>query len=250
MQTLKVIIIDDEQDAREILNMMIQDFCSELEVAETCSDGKQGVKAILKHNPDIVFLDIDMPEMNGFQVLDCVKHLKLKTIFVTAHNEHAIRAFKYSAIDYLLKPLSPQDLIDAVNKARQVQFTDSLQQYDMLVSQMKNEDQLPELIALPMADGLQVVNVTDIMYCKADRNYCHIFLGNKKKFLVSKQLKEFENILAPQGFFRVHHSALINLKYVAKYVRGEGGHLIMQDEQIIEVSRQKKEELLKLLHRV
>lgn len=247
---LKCLIIDDEQDGRDVLAMLIGDYCPDLAVADTCADGKEGLKAILKHQPDIVFLDIYMPDMSGFEVLDCVKNLKLKVIFVTAHNEHAIRAFKYSAIDYILKPPSPQDIITAVEKAKSVAFAENPGQYELLINQLKNDDKSPQVIALPMADGLQIVKVQDIMYCKADRNYTHIHISEKKPLLVSKHLKEFENILVHNGFFRIHHSALINLAYISKYVRGEGGYVIMKDGAEIEVSRQKKEEFLKLINKV
>lgn len=247
---LKCLIIDDEQDGREVLSLLIADCCTDLTIIETCSNGKDGIKAILKHQPDIVFLDINMPDMSGFEVLDCVKNLKLKVIFVTAYNQHAIRAFKYSAIDYILKPPSPQAIINAVEKAKLVEFKGSAGQYELFLNQLKNEDHIPDVIALPMADGLQVVQVQDIMYCRAERNYTHVYLVNKKKILVSKQLKEFEAILTQNGFFRIHHSALINLRYINKYVRGDGGYVIMKDEYQIEVSRQKKEELLKLINKI
>jgi two-component system, LytTR family, response regulator len=247
---LKAIIIDDEQDGRDVLGLLLADFCLDVTVAEICSSGKDGVKAILKHNPDIVFLDIDMPDMSGFDVLDCVKSLKLKVVFVTAYNQHAIRAFKYSAVDYLLKPVSPQDVIDAVERARQLHFQTDATQYELLLGHLKNEEQTPEVIALPMADGLQVVNIRDIMYCKADRNYTHVHMADKRKYLVSKQLKEFETLLVAHGFFRIHHSSLVNLKFINKYVRGEGGYVIMKDESTIELSRQKKEEFLKLINRI
>jgi two-component system, LytTR family, response regulator len=247
---LRCLIIDDEQDGRDVLNMLITDYCPELLVAEVCTNGRDGVKAILKHQPDIVFLDIDMPDMSGFDVLDCVKTQKLKVIFVTAHNEHAIRAFKYSAIDYILKPPSPQSIIEAVEKAKLIEFKNSASQYDLLINQLKNEEHVPDVIALPLADGLQVVKVQDIMYGKADRNYTNIHFADKKKMLVSKQLKEFESLLTPNGFFRIHHSALINLRYISKYVRGEGGYVVMKDDSTIEVSRQKKEEFLRLINKV
>ena len=247
---LKCLIIDDEQDGRDVLSMLIADYCPDLTVIETCSNGKDGVRAILKHQPDIVFLDINMPDMTGFEVLDCVKNLKLKVVFVTAYNQHAIRAFKYSAIDYILKPPSPQAIIEAVEKAKLVEFKGSTGQYELLINQLKNEDHIPDVIALPMADGLQVVRVQDIMYCRADRNYTNIHLADKKKILVSKQLKEFESLLTRNGFFRIHHSALINLRYINKYVRGDGGYVIMKDDCAIEVSRQKKEEFLKLINKI
>lgn len=247
---IKCIIIDDEQDGRDVLQLLITDFCPGVSIAEMCSNGKDGVKAIQKHHPDLVFLDIDMPDMSGFEVLDCVKNQKMKVVFVTAHNQYAIRAFRYSAIDYILKPASPQAILEAVEKAEQVEFRNNANQYELLSATLKNENQLPEVIALPLADGLQVARITEIMYCKADKNYTHVHFTNGKKLLVSKQLKEFETILAPHGFFRVHNSFLVNIAQVSKYIRGEGGYLLMNDNASIEVSRQKKDELLRLLNRV
>ena len=247
---LKCVIIDDEQDGRDVMSMLIADYCKDVSVIETCANGREGVKAILKHEPDIVFLDIYMPDMSGFDVLDCVKNLKVKVVFVTAHNQHAIRAFKYSAIDYILKPPSPQDIIDAVEKARHTEFRGSKSQYELLAGHLKNDNAVAEVIALPMADGLQVVSVQDIMYCKAERNYTHVHFADKKKILVSKHLKEFDNLLSGNGFFRIHHSAVVNLRYISKYVRGEGGYVVMKDDCMIEVSRQKKDEFLKLINKV
>lgn len=247
---LKCVIIDDESDGREVLEMLIGEFCPDVRIAEMCSNGKDGVKAILKHQPDLVFLDIDMPDMSGFDVLDCAKKQKMKVVFVTAHNQYAIRAFRYSAVDYILKPASPQSIIEAVEKAKQVEFRNYNDQFEVLGSTLKNDTNLPEVIALPMADGLLVAQIADIMYCKAEKNYTYVHFTGKKTVLVSKQLKEFELLLVPHGFFRVHNSALICIAQVSKYIRGEGGYVIMKDDTAIEVSRQKKDELLKLLNRV
>src|SRR3569623_1041360 len=131
---LKCLIIDDEQDGRDVLSMLITDYCADLTIVDTCSNGREGVKSILKHQPDIVFLDINMPDMSEFGVLDCVKNLRLKVIFVTAYNQHAITAFRYMAIDYILKPPSPQAIIDAVEKAKQVEFKSNASQYELLIS--------------------------------------------------------------------------------------------------------------------
>jgi len=192
-----------------------------------------------------------MPGMDGFDVLDCVKHLPLKIIFATAHNQHAIRAFKYSAMDYLMKPVALEDLEAAVEKAKHVQFTPvQAEQFGMVLKQMKSRDELPEVIALPMADGLQVVNVSDIMYCKADRNYTYVHLQPKEKLLVSRPLKEFDTLLIPHGFFRIHHSTLINLRYISKYVRSDGGYVMMKDGNSVEISRQRKDEFLAMIQKL
>lgn len=248
---LKTIIIDDEQDAREIMVNLLRKFEKDIVVVAVCENGKEGVQAIIKHEPDLVFLDIDMPGMDGFDVLDCVKNLPIKIIFATAHNQHAIRAFKYSAIDYLMKPVGSDDLANAIEKVKcsqlsQVQAT----QYGMVLKQMKQKETLPEVVALPMSDGLHVVNIGDIMYCKADRNYSDVHLVGSEKILVSRPLKEFELLLLPHGFFRIHHSALINLRFVSRFVRSDGGYVMMKDGKSIEISRQKKEEFLKLIQKL
>lgn len=248
---LRAILVDDEADGRDVLAMLLQDFCPEVNVIAACATGKEAIQAILKHQPDLLFMDVDMPGMNGFDVLDCIKDLQTKVIFVTAHNQYAIKAFKYSAIDYLLKPIAAQALVEAVQKAGQVEFRPLTTQFDLLTRQLKQREQLPDVIALPMADGLQVVSINDIMYCRADRNYTHIHLTTKEKLLVSRPLKDFDQLLpASHGFFRVHHSSLINLKYVSKYIRGEGGYLEMKDNAVIEVARARKVEFLNMLQKV
>jgi two-component system, LytTR family, response regulator len=249
---LKAIIVDDEEDGRTVMEVLLRDHFKDISIEAICENGKDGVKAIIELHPDIVFLDIDMPGMNGFDVLDCVKSLPVKVIFVTAHNEHAIRAFKYSAVDYILKPVSIDDLREAISKAQNIQFHQMglVSRYEMLLNQLNQKDQVPEVIALPLADGLQVVNVHQIMYCKADRNYTHVHIHPAEKVLVSRPLKEFENMLIPHGFFRIHHSALINMKYVSKYVRSDGGYVLMKDNSSIEIARQRKDAFLKLIQKV
>jgi len=248
---LKAVLVDDEEGGRQVLQHLLKDYCPEVEVAAACSNGPEGVQAILKHQPDLVFMDIDMPDMSGFDVLECVKNLQPKVIFVTAHNQHAIRAFRYSAVDYLLKPVHPSALTEAVQKASQVEFKrgDSAQ-YELLAQQLQHREQLPEIIALPMADGLELTRIDDILYCKADRNYTHIFRLGKTKLLVTRQLKEFETMLVPHCFFRVHNSTLVNLKYVRKYIRTDGGYVEMEDGTALEISRMRKEEFLSLLQKV
>ena len=247
---IKTIIVDDEQDGSDVLSMLIAEYCTDLSVVEVCSSSSEAVKAIIKHQPELVFMDIDMPSMSGFDVMDCIKHMQIKVIFVTAHNQHAIRAFRYSAVDYILKPASPQSLIGAVEKARKMEFSDDIIRHQALLSNLKTDPGTAHVIALPLADGLQVVSVNDIVYCKAERNYTYVHLVDNTFVLVSRQLKEFEKQLDRHGFFRVHHSAIINLKFIAKYVRGDGGYIIMKDGNSIEVSRQKKEEFLKLINKV
>ena len=248
---LKTIIIDDEKDAREVMKSMLKKFEEDITVIAVCENGKEGVQAIIQNQPDLVFLDIDMPGMDGFDVLDCVKHLPLKIIFATAHNQHAIKAFKYSAMDYLMKPVHIDDLAMAIEKVKNMQLSQiQSEQYGMVLKQMKQTESLPEVIALPMADGLQVVNIADIMYCKADRNYTYVHLQSLEQILVSRSLKEFETILLPHGFFRIHHSTLINLRFVSRYVRSDGGYVMMKNGKSIEISRQKKDEFLSLLQKL
>lgn len=248
---LKSVIIDDEDDARSVMIGLLKRFNQDISLVAVCKNGKEGVQAIIHHQPDLVFLDIDMPGMDGFDVLDCVKHLPLKIIFVTAHNQHAIRAFKYSAIDYLMKPVGAEDLESAVEKVKNRQVSQmQSEQYQMVLKQFRQKDNLPEVIALPMADGLHVVNISEIMYCKAERNYSYVHQQNKEQILVSRPLKEFETILQPHGFFRIHHSSLINLRFISRYVRSDGGYVLMKDGKSIEISRQRKDEFLKLLQKL
>ena len=238
---LKSVIVDDELKSRETLRMMITSFCQGINVVATCQNIKEAIEAIQKFTPDVVFLDVQMQGETGFDLLSQLDNFKFDVIFTTAHSEYAIRALKSSAIDYLLKPIDIGDLQRAVAKVENKQETYLTERLQQLLQNLKGASSENYKLALPISDGLIFIKVIDILYCKASGNYTEIFMVDGKKHLVSRQLKEYEDILNSRDFFRIHHSFLINLNFIKSYVRGEGGYVVMKDNTTIDVSRRKKE---------
>ena len=238
---LKSVIVDDELKSRETLRMMITSFCQGINVVATCQNIKEAIEAIQTFTPDVVFLDVQMQGETGFDLLSQLDDFKFDVIFTTAHSEYAIRALKSSAIDYLLKPIDIGDLQRAVAKVENKQETYLTERLQQLLQNLKGASSENYKLALPISDGLIFIKVIDILYCKASGNYTEIFMVDGKKHLVSRQLKEYEDILNSRDFFRIHHSFLINLNFIKSYVRGEGGYVVMKDNTTIDVSRRKKE---------
>lgn len=245
---MRVILIDDETNCLEMLTILIQRYCPTLHIIEQFDDPSVAVKKIPSLKPDLVFLDVDMPELNGFDVLDRCKNTPFQVIFTTAHNEYAVKAFKYSAIDYLLKPIDREDLIDAVKKTQDFKFMNHhTQRRDILFSYMSPDKTAREKIALPTSDGILFMNTKDIIFCESEGNYTRVHTHNGHSDLFTKPLKEIEEMLLDNAFYRVHHSFLINLKQVDRYIRTDGGDIQMSNGKIIPVSRQKKQEVLDVL---
>lgn len=240
---IKAIIIDDEPDSLESLRLAVTNFCRSVEVIFTSDSALEGIRAINKFKPDLVFLDVQMPQMSGFDVLQQFDEISFEVIFVTAYNHYAVKAIKFSALDYLLKPVEIDELQRAVKKAEEKinSGTRSLQ-----VHTMRGENEKPsfEKIAIPTGEGLLMIDCKDIIRCVAVDNYTEIYVSNHPKLLVTRTLKEFEELLEPHNFFRVHHSHLINLNRIVKYFKGEGGNVLMSDGVQVDVSRRKKEEFL------
>lgn len=241
---MTAIIIDDEPNAVDLLALRLAQKCPKVKVVSACTSSLKGVEAIKLHQPDIVFLDIEMPQMNGFQVLEAVSDISFALIFVTAYDKFALKAFRYSAIDYLLKPIEVEELIEAVNKVERLKQTSKEQIEYFKESYHSNGKNLPEKIALPYQNGVSFVNISDIIYCEADDNYTKFHLANKQSYLVTKPLKDIQETLEERGFMRVHRQYLINLNQIKKYVKGEGNYLIMVDEKSIPVARSQKEKLI------
>lgn len=242
---MKVILIDDEAKARRILENLLKEYCPQMQVVATAEDVPSAVKVIHKHQPDLIFLDIEMPGYTGFQLLDFFDKINFDIIFTTAYEEYAIQAFQVSAVDYLLKPIQIDLLIKAVEKASQKQDKQLQERFDTL---QKNFQQ-PSIqrIALPVAEGLMFVEVEDIICMTADGAYTEIHWGNKQKVLVSKNIKSFEKILQQNTcFFRTHRSHLINLNRVKQYVKQEGGYIVMDNEKVVNLARDRKENFLKV----
>jgi two-component system, LytTR family, response regulator len=248
---IKAVIIDDEKNALEVLEMQLHQFCKDVSVIAICNGGKEGVKAIIELQPDLVFLDIEMPHVNGFDVLDQTKNMNYQVIFTTAYDQFAIKAFKFSAIDYLLKPIDIIDLQNAVEKAKKENRNYSLEdKIKLLVEQYQQPQKNNKKIALPIGNMLEFFDVDEIIRVESDSNYSHIYLTNKKKITLSKTLKDVEENIKGEPFFRVHQSHLINTNHIDKAVKGENAYVVMKDGTTITVSRNRKEDFFELFRKI
>ena len=242
---IKAIIVDDEPYCCEALSILLDRYCPQVNVAGSYHSGAEALVAIREQPPQLLFLDIEMPRMNGFELLEKIKDVPLQLIFTTSYDQYAIKAIRFSALDYLLKPIDREELLRSVEKVQQRLLFPL--QIDMLFQKLQNPSHLFNKIAIPTMEGLQMVAVDHIMYCTSDSNYTILSLKNQQKVVASRTLKEIEELLEDHSFLRVHHSNLINLNEVCKYVKGEGGYLVMSDGASINVSRSRKENLLKKL---
>lgn len=244
---MNCIIIDDEKHCIKTLSNLLETNFKEVNILATCGDSTKAYDLIKHHQPDFIFLDIEMPLLNGFDLLSKFDPLYFDVIFTTAYDSYAIKAIKYSALDYLLKPISKEDLVVAIEKLKKKKLSISKAQLQMATA--VHNKQLPETIALPSTDGLNFVSVNDIVYCLADGSYTRIFMTDKSEILLSKTLGDVEEMLKDYHFFRIHHSSLINLKQVKKYIRGEGGEVIMSNGKNLIVSRTHKNDFLNVFTR-
>jgi two-component system, LytTR family, response regulator len=243
---IKAIVIDDEIRCIETICLLLNEYCPDVQVVDQCRSAKKGIEAIEKFKPDLIFLDIEMPIMNGFEMLEQFSGLSFAIIFTTSYDQYAIKAIRFSALDYLLKPIDPKELISAIQKLHLRKYLPSAEQFRMLLNKLENKENGFSKIAIPTSDGFELIPVDDIISCKADDNYTYFVLKNKKKITACRALKEVEEQLESFSYFvRVHYSYIANLKEVVKYVRGEGGYLIMSDGSTVNVSRSRKDALLK-----
>ena len=241
---ITAIIIDDEPYCCEALATLLQIHCPEVQLIDTCNNARMGIRAIEETNPQLVFLDIEMPKVNGFQMLEQIKVINFDLIFTTSYDQYAIKAIRTSALDYLLKPIDREELQIAVRKAITKLKSPLPQQLEILFQKLVPGSNALSKIALPTMEGLQMVATDSILHIQSDSNYSVLFLKTKQKLIVSRTLKEMEEILEDHLFARVHNSHLVNLNEIEKYVKGEGGYLIMSDGTSVDVSRSRKEMLL------
>jgi two-component system LytT family response regulator len=243
------IIIDDESKARILLKAMLERYAPELEVIADCQDLPSGVKAIRKLKPDLIFLDIEMPEYSGLELLDFFEEneLQFDVIFTTAYNEYALQAFRFSAIDYLLKPLQPQQLQDAIDRFKKKSIRESARRLELLKTNMSTEDNLQERrIVIPIGQSLKFLRLKDIILIKGEGAYSEIYLKDGEKLLISKNLKHFEELLMDVNrFIRTHKSYIINLDEVIEYNKSSGGLIMMNGGLSAGISSEKLDEFLK-----
>jgi len=246
---IRAILVDDEVHSLDALSILLSDFCPQVEVVAKCASPQMALEVIKSQNPDLLFLDIEMPGLNGFELLEKLGDISFKVVFTTSYDQYGIKAIKFSALDYLLKPIDPQELIAAVNKAQSERRSPTPAQYEYLLSQIQNREQQFHKLALPTSEGYALISVDQIVFCEANDNYTHFHLHNGKTTTACRTLKEVEEQLSEFPFLvRVHHSYLVNLNQIARYVRGEGGYLVMHDGTSINVSRSRKELLLKKIN--
>jgi two-component system LytT family response regulator len=243
---VNAILIDDEKHCLETLRMLLNRYCKDVNIIEECSSPKKGLEAIAKHRPDLVFLDIEMPIMNGFDLLQQLPEIPFAVIFTTSYDQYAIKAIKFSALDYLLKPIDPEELITAVSKVSSRKQQPGAEQFNILLKQIQQRGAGFEKIAIPTIEGFELIRADQIIRCEADDNYTHVYLKNKSKIVSSRMLKEMEELLQEFRYFeRVHNSYLVNMNEVSKYIRGEGGYLLMSDGSTVSISRSRRESLIK-----
>jgi len=245
---LTAVIVEDEELARENLKLLIEEFCPHVQVLAAEDNIEEGIKAINKHLPDILFLDIKIQRNTGFELLKHFDTVGFEIIFTTAYAEFAIEAIKFSAIDYLLKPIDLNELKTAVAKVEKKNTTDNLtQKIEALFHNLKRKTEEYPKLAVPSTNGLTIVNVKDILYCESEGNYTKIHLIKGQTLLICKTLKEYDIVLSKFNFFRIHHGFLVNLNEINNYVRGDGGYVVMSNKKEIDVSKRKKDDFLKRL---
>lgn len=246
---MKAVIIDDENKTRELIGKMIDSMDLGIETLPLGFNVKSGVQAIHEHKPDLVILDIQMPDGTGFDVLKMIPEKNFKVIFITAHEEYAIQAIKFSALDYILKPIDPEELEKSIKSALvEISGGKSEKQFNALQdnADVKNKKKL----VLKTQESIHVVDLSNILRCEADRNYTSFFLNDGKKILVSKTLKEYDLLLANHNFLRVQQSHLINLDYVERYDKGQGGAVVMKDGSQVPLSQSKREIFFSVLEQL
>jgi two-component system, LytTR family, response regulator len=245
---IKSLIIDDEKHCCESLQWQLNKYCPEIEVIDVCANAETGLLRIEQLNPQLIFLDVEMPGMNGFEMLSAIPEIHFDIIFTTAFDQYAIRAIKFGALDYLVKPIDKDELIKAVHTFQQRVRQDSMIQLNALLTHIRKSNDLSfQKIAFPTQHSYELVPLNNIMSCESSSNYTHVHLNNGQHMIVSKTLKEIEELLDMPPFFRIHHSFLVNLQYAVRYIKGEGGYLVLSNEQTVPVSRSRKEELLKVI---
>jgi len=249
---MKAILVDDELDGILTLQKMLKIHCPEIEVVATCSTALAAASEIMLHNPELVFLDIQMPGKTGLELLAELPQKNFEVIFVTAYNEFMLQALQFSAVDYLLKPVDEDRLIEAVDRAQKKLAAGQreIQSHTLLHNIQKAGSPLEMRLCLPTFKGFIILKLEEVIYCEAERSYSVFHLEDGRTITVSKPLAEYETLLKDGGFFRVHKSFLVNLIHVREYLRGEGGFVIMSNKAEIEVSRRKKEIFLEKVKQV
>ncbi|MDX1407386.1 MAG: LytTR family DNA-binding domain-containing protein [Saprospiraceae bacterium] len=244
---VRVMMIDDEPKGMDVMDHDIRRLELDVEVIGKYQDPQKGLAAIQRQQPDLLLLDIEMPWMNGFELLDQLDEINFEVIFVTAYDQFAIKAFRYYAVDYLLKPVDQESLRDALLRVIERKQHISREQLQALIDKLDSGEAPFTKLVLPSMEGYEFVEIDDVIRCEAANNYTYVFMSGGRKMLVSKHLKYLEELLADHRFYRVHQSHLIHLSHIARYVKADGGYLIMSDGSTVSISRSRKEGFVRLL---
>lgn len=247
---LRAIIIDDEAHTRQNIRKMIAQHCPDVNIIAEADGVMNGAEAIRNYHPDLIFLDIKMEDGTGFDLLEKLKPIDFKVIFITAWDNYAIQAFKFSALDYLLKPLDAEELTAAVHKARNVLQRDFNTQLENLHDHIDSQDRKHKKIIIRTAENIYLINICDILYGESDGNYTTIWLIGDKPIISSTSLREYDELLKDWGFFRVHKSYLVNVRHINRFEKAEGGSVVLSGGEKIPVASRKKEMLLEMFDRL
>jgi two-component system LytT family response regulator len=246
---IRALIIDDEFSARDGLKRIVKQYCPEITIVGTGENVKEAIYLINQHAPDLVFLDIEMPNGNGFTLFDTIKSPQFETIFITAYEEYAIKAFRVAALDYLTKPVDYRQLrdsIDKLNNKRKIELKE--QRIELLIQNIANKPTEFNKIVLPDYNGFTLVDVSDILFCKADGSYTEVYLIDGRVITTSRLLKSFEELLPNETFFRIHRSYLVNLNLIKRFNKSDGFQVIMENNIVLDVSERNKKELVEKLN--
>lgn len=252
---IRALIVDDVVNSQNVLLQILVHHCPQVKVCGVASSVLEAQRLIIEQQPDLVLLDVEMPPNNGFELLEQFPNPTFEIIFTTAHDQYALRAIKFCALDYLLKPIDIQELKLAIEKTvkqfeNRNKYPKGNQNFSHLLENIKSPNHQKNKIALPTLDGLVFIKVNTILRCEADGSYTKIYLTTKKTITATRKIKEFEQLLTEHNFFRVHRSHLINLNHIEKYYKGTGGYVVLSDGSSVDVARRKKEEFLERLSRV
>jgi two-component system, LytTR family, response regulator len=243
---IKAVIIDDQQQCIDDLSLLLKNYCPEVKIQATAHSGKEGILCLNKHQPQLVFLDVEMNDMTGFEMLQQLSETNFHVVFTTSFDKYAIQAIRFNALDYLLKPVQKKELLDAVSKAINTPSPLTLLQVSHLKETTQNIQVPQNKIALTTNEGLEYVRLEEIIYCLAEGSYTTVFMNHNTQLLVSKSIGKLDELIDGNGFYRIHNSSLVNLSHVKKFVKTDGGYVVMSNGDTVTVARNRKEEFLEL----
>lgn len=244
-EKIKTILVDDEKNSLIIMQRLLEKHTPNVQIVDTAQSVEEAIEVIDKHKPELVFLDISMPDGDGFEVIEKTNFKNFKVIFSTAYDQYAIKAFEVSALHYILKPVTPNDLIEAINRFHDTPPSDNISEKIKVLNDALKE--IPSRLVLPTSTGMHIINIKTIIRCESSNNYTTFFLTNGKKIVVSKSIQIYEQLLSDSHFCRIHNKHLINIKFVQKYVKGRGGHVVLSNGSNIDVSDGRKKNFLEKL---